>query len=366
MQFYCMLCLQFMTRHKITSTSDDLLLSSYDYVLPQELIASRPISKRDESKLLVYERKSDRVTEIPFHRIGQFLPNPTTLVMNRSKVFPARLLGKKTTGGSAEVFLLSLQKNREGYYPVMIKCSGSKKVGDEYHFAELTATLQHIGSQGDFWVSFNTDNLPEKLNQVGILPIPPYIRDGVSDEQDRYQYQTVFAQELGSVAAPTAGLHFTHELLQDLEKQGVTLSSVTLHVGAGTFQPVKTENILDHKMHHELFSIDEINAAKIKSGFGHWVAVGTTSLRTLQSCCENGQFRAPKASQWTSTDIFLHPGKEVYGLQGLLTNFHLPKSSLIMLVSSLIGRKKTLELYEYAIERKYRFFSYGDAMLILL
>jgi S-adenosylmethionine:tRNA ribosyltransferase-isomerase len=352
-----------MTSIKMNGQKEDHLLSSYDYFLPDEFIASRPKDKRDESKLLVYEKSIDRITHTTFKELGKFLPKQTLLVLNQSKVFPARLLGKKPTGGEVELFLLSLIQHH-GLYPVMLKCSGSKKIGDRYLFKNLTATLKNIDADGGFWVEFNTPDLILHLNEEGHIPIPPYIRNGLADEKDKTQYQTVFAQELGSVAAPTAGLHFTPELLQELKNSGIDHARVTLHVGVGTFKPVQKENILEHKMHKEFYSIDAENAQKIQTQFGQLVAVGTTSLRTLQSCILNGNFASPPIG-FHETDIFLYPGKEIFGMRGLITNFHLPKSSLLMLVSSLIGRQKTLELYELAKKEHYRFFSYGDAMLIL-
>ncbi|MFZ4714332.1 MAG: tRNA preQ1(34) S-adenosylmethionine ribosyltransferase-isomerase QueA [Bacteriovoracaceae bacterium] len=348
-----------MTSYKITGQKDDHLLSSYDYSLPEEFIALRPVSPRDQSKLLVYNAKNNSVTHSTFKNIGQFLPKSSVLVLNQSRVFPARLIGKKPTGGEVELFLLSLIQ-KENLYPVMLKCSGKKNVGDLYFFQKLTATLKKVDSDGGFWVSFNTDHLLNELELQGLIPIPPYIRNGIADEKDKTEYQTVYAGELGSVAAPTAGLHFTPELLQQFET-----AYVTLHVGVGTFKPVQKENILEHKMHKEFYSVDEKNAEVIAQNFDHLIAVGTTSLRTLQSCMEGGQFQKPKQG-FHETDIFLYPGKEIHGMKGLITNFHLPKSSLLMLVSSLIGREKTLELYELAKKEQYRFFSYGDAMLILI
>ncbi|MBA2403328.1 MAG: tRNA preQ1(34) S-adenosylmethionine ribosyltransferase-isomerase QueA, partial [Bdellovibrionales bacterium] len=223
-----------------------------------------------------------------------------------------------------------------------------------------------VKGDGTFLISFNCTHveLIEKLERIGKIPIPPYIRNGESDEQDKKNYQTVYAKETGSVAAPTAGLHFSQELLDKLVVAGHKLASVTLHVGAGTFAPVKAENILEHKMHEEFFSIDETNLKLIQEAKFR-VAVGTTSLRTLESSWKEGQVTFDPTANWQGTSIFLHPGKQVQSIDALVTNFHLPKSSLLMLVSALIGREKVLELYELAIKEKYRFFSYGDGMLIL-
>ncbi len=343
----------------------DLLLSSYDYHLPEELIASRPVSDRHSSKLLVFNEATGEIIHTHFKDIAQFLPQESTLVFNRSKVFPARLMGKKKSGGEAEVFILSLIP-RNNLYPAMIRASGKRKVGDEFHFEHLILTLEGIQGDGTFLVksSLLHENFLNLLEEIGKIPIPPYIRNGESDELDRAQYQTVFAKEMGSVAAPTAGLHFSESLLLGLKSLGHTLSTITLHVGAGTFAPIKCENILEHKMHEELFSIDDenlklINAAKFR------VAVGTTTLRTLESAWREDKVHFNYREGFGATSIFLHPGVPVHSIDALVTNFHLPKSTLLMLVSSLIGREKVLEIYRIAVEKKYRFFSYGDGMLIL-
>lgn len=340
----------------------DFLLSSYDYHLPEELIATRPVADRHSSKLLVFDEATGNITHSTFAHIGDFLPNNSTIVFNRSKVFPCRLLGKKASGGSAEVFILSLLQERN-LYPAMIKATGKRKVGDQFHFEGLAITLEEITDKG-FLVSTSLSHQEflSHLEEIGKIPIPPYIRGGESDEEDRKNYQTVFAQEVGSVAVPTAGLHFSGELLEKL-KEDHQLATVTLHVGAGTFAPVKAENITEHTMHEELFSIDDVNLELINQSL-FTVAVGTTTLRTLESCFHEQKINCP-ANSWQKTSIFLYPGCPVRSVDALVTNFHLPKSSLIMLVSALIGREKTLELYRVAIENKYRFYSYGDGMLIL-
>lgn len=347
-----------------TEKMTDLLLSSYDFHLPEELIASRPVPDRHSSKLMVYDEARDEVIHTTFAKIGDFLPKESTLVFNRSKVFPCRLIGKKASGGEAEVFILSLL-HENNLYPAMIRASGKRKVGDEFFFGELAAKLEVVKGDGTFFVSFNADHntLLDQLEAIGKIPIPPYIRDGESDDLDKKTYQTVFAKETGSVAAPTAGLHFSEELLKNLESNGHQLATVTLHVGAGTFAPVKAENILEHKMHEEFFTIDQENLKKIRAAKFR-VGVGTTTLRTLESSYKNGNVEF-EGNGLKSTAIFLHPGKQVQSIDALVTNFHLPKSSLIMLVSALIGREKILSLYEEAIRNKYRFFSYGDGMLIL-
>ncbi len=339
----------------------DFDLKSYHFDLPEELIASRPVADRHSSRLLVYNETTGMITHSTFAEISHFLPPHSTLVFNRSKVFPCRLLGKKTSGGAAEVFLLSLSTER-GFLPALIRTSGKKKVGDEFIFEGLKIKIESVIPDGTFRVSFNVpeNDLPEILHKIGKIPIPLYIRNGESDEQDKESYQTVFAKESGSVAAPTAGLHFSQKLLNELENSGHTLATVTLHVGVGTFAKIKVDHILAHTMHEEFFSIDPENLSLIQKAF-YRVAVGTTTLRTLESSW-NGETIAPSQN---STSIFLHPGKPVHSIDALVTNFHLPESSLIILVSSLIGREKAMELYRLAIQEKYRFFSYGDGMLIL-
>jgi len=342
------------------SIMSDFDLSSYDFELPMELIADRPVPDRHSSKLMVYDQSTDSVTHTTFSEIGKFLPQDATLVFNRSKVFPCRLLGQKSSGGQAEVFLLSLV-TQNGLYPAMIRAGGKRREGDTFVFGPLKLIIHSVPGDGTFLVSSSMPHeaLLKVLEEFGKIPIPPYIRGGLSDDLDKKTYQTVYAQEVGSVAAPTAGLHFSEELLSKLKLQGHPLATVTLHVGAGTFSPVKTENILEHRMHEELYTIDEKNWDIIQNS-KYTVAVGTTTLRTLES-----SFGKSRPEDLTGTSIFLHPGVEVKSIRALVTNFHLPKSSLLMLVSAIIGRQKVLDLYQEAIARNYRFFSYGDGMLIL-
>jgi S-adenosylmethionine:tRNA ribosyltransferase-isomerase len=343
----------------------DLQLVSYDYDLPVDLIADRPVEGRHHSRLLVYNAKTDEVIHTNFLNLHEYLDPNTTIVFNQSKVFPCRLFGTKESGGKAELFILTLI-DVNGQYDSMIRSRGKKSVGDKYIFGDLSCEIAEILEDGVFRVKFNLGKkeLLNFLEKQAQIPIPPYIRDGIADEKDKSDYQTIYAKELGSVAAPTAGLHFTETVFENLATKGIQKAFVTLHVGAGTFKPVTTDNILDHSMHTEFFDITSEDFEKIK-GSQKVVAVGTTSLRTLESCMQNKEFSLPSSAKPWSTNIFLHPGKEVNSIDGLITNFHLPKSSLIMLVSSLIGREKTLELYNIAIKEKYRFFSYGDAMLIL-
>lgn len=336
----------------------DLLLSSYDYDLPAEQIAKRPASPRHDSKLLVYDESSDTITHDIFLNLDQYLDRGSELVLNKSKVFPCRLLGEKDTGAKVEVFILSLTPTDLGH-ECLIKSSSKKKVGDRYLFDGFTGTLAGHGEQGTFFIQFN-QGIEEVLGK-GNVPIPPYIRDGVSDEQDKADYQTIYAANSGSVAAPTAGLHFTQEVFDRLDIKGIGRSFVTLHVGLGTFAPVKAEDISQHKMHTENFFVEKREWSQIKKASKRF-AVGTTSLRVLESLWNEENIEEGKMYE---TDIFLHPGVPVQSIDGLITNFHLPGSTLIMLVASLIGREKTLEIYKVATEQGYRFFSYGDAMLIL-
>lgn len=346
----------------------DTLVSSYHFELPPELIAQRPISSEDraQSRLLIYKSSTDEIIHEKFCNIGKYLPAETTLVFNQSKVFPSRLLGKKESGGKAELLFLSIDADENGQYPCLIRTTSKKHIGSQYFFADgFKVELSELGIDGTFKVKINLpekySSLMEYLEKNALIPIPPYIRKGESDEADRTDYQTIYSKHVGSVAAPTAGLHFTHGLMNELRASGVKDAYVTLHVGLGTFRPVSVENIKDHIMHEEQYFIDAENLAKIRSAKNVF-AVGTTSLRVLESSLRVFDFQA---DQNYSTDIFLHPGVEVKSIAGLITNFHLPESTLLMLVSSLVGRKKTLELYEIAVKEKYRFFSYGDAMMII-
>lgn len=346
----------------MTHSDLDLKLEAYHYDLPAQLIADRPIPGRDGSRLLVYHEASGEVVHAHFNQLAEFLPNDATLVRNATKVFPCRVIAHKKTGGAVEVFFLSKEANAN-LYPVLLKSSGKKNIGLELQLpGQLSAQVAAIHGDGTFGLEIVGD-VAAMLEAHGKIPIPPYIRGGESDARDREDYQTVYAKEVGSVAAPTAGLHFTPAVFASLSKKNITSAEVILHVGMGTFAPVKSENILEHKMHRERFCVSAhdrelINQASLR------IAVGTTSLRALESGWRDDHF-ALSSGQWHETDIFLHPGKSIHSIGGMITNFHLPGSSLIMLVSALIGREKTLELYRLAVKERYRFFSYGDAMLIL-
>jgi S-adenosylmethionine:tRNA ribosyltransferase-isomerase len=351
----------------------DLLVKNYSYELPEELIAQRPASPRDSSKLLVYNQKTGEISHDTFKNIAQYLPEKSCLIHNNSRVFPCRLQAKKSTGGSAEIFLLSLKPNSEGHFPCLIKSSSKKKLEDVYSILSRTGDslgemkLTGKGEDGTFFIKpLRDENLNELVYGEGKVPIPPYIRKGESDEQDLLDYQTLYAgskrEEEGSVAAPTAGLHFTENVFKDLESKNIQRRNVTLHVGLGTFRPVKSETLKEHTMHAENFFVSRDQWEDIIKA-PYRIAVGTTSLRVLESLWKVKD--TPVWEEMKETSIFLHPGVEVQSIDALLTNFHLPESTLLMLVSSLIGREKTLELYEIAVKEKYRFFSYGDAMLIL-
>jgi S-adenosylmethionine:tRNA ribosyltransferase-isomerase len=344
-----------------TDPNPDLLLSSYHFDLPVELIAQRPAV---ESRLLVYKAQTNEVIHDHFKNIGNYLSPETLLVFNRSKVFPSRLIGKKESGGKAELFLLSTTSN-EGIYPALIKTTSKKKIGDQYFFSsQVKATLKCVFSDGTFGVSFNVEDVTSFFMEHAKIPIPPYIRNGESDDLDRINYQTSYAKEVGSVAAPTAGLHFTKELLNKLDDNKIKTAFVTLHVGLGTFKPVVTSLLKDHLMHFENYFFDDINNEIINQARTEnkkIFAVGTTSLRVLESSFKKDL----QPNKIFSTNIFLHPGVDIKSVDGLVTNFHLPESTLLMLVSSMIGREKALELYRIAIEERYRFFSYGDGMLII-
>lgn len=346
-------------------SNEDFKLSSYHYELPQELIAQRPVERRDHSRLLVYREEDDRVEHVLFKDLPNYLPENTSLVLNNSKVFPCRLNARKPSGGKVEIFLLQ-KYSSDGGYSALLKSSGKKRVGERLIIdGGLEATIESREEKGSFKLSFNGDILP-LLEKDALVPIPPYIRGGQSDEQDRLNYQTIYAsgdkKAEGSVAAPTAGLHFTDKVFNDLDALGIGRSFVTLQVGLGTFSPVKVDDIREHPMHSENYYVEQVEWLKILSAKKR-IAVGTTSLRVLESLWpDREQYRGGEVKD---TDIFLYPGKEIASIDGLITNFHLPESTLLMLVSSLIGREKTLELYNLAVKEGYRFFSYGDAMLIL-
>jgi S-adenosylmethionine:tRNA ribosyltransferase-isomerase len=345
-------------------TNKDLILDSYDYELSPDNIAHSSREQRSKSRVLIYNEQNDEVFFDYFINLGQYLQSSDQLVFNQSKVFPCRLNAFKESGGKVEVFLLSASPLSENIYPAFLKTNRTKKLGDKYKLenCETLIEIVELGEDGVFYLNFGTLNVPEYFYQHGKTPLPPYIKSTEQEDVSRDFYQTLYAKDAGSVAAPTAGLHFDEDLFQKLQAKGIKSNFVTLHVGAGTFRPVSAENILEHKMHEESFFVDQSTAENINAA-KKLIAVGTTSLRVLESIYDGEKFSATKDFQ--NTDIFLHPGVDVKSIDGLITNFHLPKSSLLMLVSSLIGREKTLALYELAKKQNFKFYSYGDGMLIL-
>lgn len=341
-----------------------LTTEDFDYDLPQELIAQTPLKERDQSRLLVLDSKTGKYQDDYFYNVIDRLNPGDALVMNDSRVMPARLYGvKPETGGHVEVLLLN---NTDGdNWETLVKPAKRAKVGTEISFGDgkLTATVTEELEHGGRMIEFHYDGIfMEILDQLGEMPLPPYIKEKLADPE---MYQTVYSREIGSAAAPTAGLHFTTELLKKIEDKGVKLVYLTLHVGLGTFRPVSEENIEDHKMHSEFYRLTE-DAAKtlneVKANGGRIVATGTTSIRTLETIGMkfNGEIRAD--SGWT--DIFIKPGYKWQVVDAFITNFHLPKSTLVMLVASFTGRKNILNAYRHAVSEKYRFFSFGDAMFI--
>ena len=329
------------------------------YELPQELIAQTPLEQRDSSRLLVLNRRDGSVAHRHFHDILDYLHPGDCLVLNNSRVLPARLLGTRTTGGAVEVLLLRDVGNDT--WECLTKPGRKTPVGTELHFGEglLTATVVGAKEDGNKLVRFHyTGIFLEILEQLGKMPLPPYIKEELKDQE---RYQTVYSKVNGSAAAPTAGLHFTPELLAAIEKKGVALAWVTLHVGLGTFRPVKAEEITDHHMHAEYCMLSQETADllnRTRAAGGRIVCVGTTSCRTIESfAAEDGSFS--ERSGWT--DIFIYPGYRFKAMDALITNFHLPESTLIMLVSAFAGRENVLNAYKIAVQERYRFFSFGDA-----
>ena len=333
------------------------------YDLPEELIAQTPLEKRDHSRLMVLDRETGKVSHRQFFNVLDYLRPGDCLVMNDSRVLPARLLGHRPTGGAVEVLLLRDLGNKR--WECLCKPGRKMQVGNQVVFGdgELTATVVEVQETGNRVVEFHYEGIfLEVLERLGKMPLPPYIKAELEDQE---RYQTVYSREVGSAAAPTAGLHWTNDLLEQARQLGVRTAFVTLHVGLGTFRPVKAEDILEHHMHSELCMMSAETAAILndtKAKGGRIICVGTTSCRTLESLVnQDGSFE--EKSKWT--EIFIYPGYEFKAMQGLITNFHLPESTLVMLVSAFAGRENVLRAYNQAVEEKYRFFSFGDAMLIL-
>ncbi len=336
---------------------DLLSKKSYYYNLPEELIAQTPIEPRDSSRLLVYDRKTGQIEHKIFHDIIDYLNAGDVLVVNNTRVLPARIYGYKDTGAKIEILL---QKRLDlTNWEAIARPTKRLKVGSVLTFSEhLKCTVKEIGDYGCVKIEFAFDGVFEhRLSEVGSMPLPPYIKEKLKDKE---RYQTVYSKIEGSSAAPTAGLHFTPQLLQKIRDKGVEIVEVLLHVGLGTFRPVKEDNILKHEMHSEFFVMSEENAERLnkaKSEGRRIIAVGTTSVRVLESACENGKFLPMKKE----TQIFIYPSYKFKAVDALITNFHLPESTLIMLVSAFIGRDETMRVYETAVKERYRFFSFGDA-----
>lgn len=341
----------------------ELKTSDFYYDLPEELIAQDPLEDRSASRLMVLDKKSGEVTHHVFRDIIDYLVPGDCLVLNNTKVIPARLMGvREETGGAVEVLLL--KRHKDDVWETLVKPGKKARPGTRLVFGDglLHAEVLEVVEEGNRLIRFEYSGIWEEvLDQLGEMPLPPYITHKL---QDKNRYQTVYAKYEGSAAAPTAGLHFTPELLQDIQKKGIDIAYVTLHVGLGTFRPVKVDNLSEHHMHSEYYQVSAEAAEKInrtKANGGRVICVGTTSCRTVESaadehghieeCCDN-------------TEIFIYPGYKFKVLDALITNFHLPESTLVMLVSALAGRENVLAAYECAVEKKYRFFSFGDAMFI--
>lgn len=343
---------------------EQIKTKDFDFYLPEELIAQDPIEDRSSSRLLVLKKETGKREHRVFKDIIEYLREGDCLVINNTKVIPARLIGERE-GTGANIELLLLKRKENDIWETLVKPGKKAKIGTKILFGNgiLTAEVIDIVEEGNRLVKFYYKGIFEEiLDQLGQMPLPPYITHQLKDKN---RYQTVYAKYEGSAAAPTAGLHFTKELLQQIENMGVTIANVTLHVGLGTFRPVKVENVLEHHMHSEYYQIEESEAKKIndaKKNGNRIICVGTTSCRTIESAAdEQGLVKAGHAQ----TEIFIYPGYQFKVMDCLITNFHLPESTLLMLVSALAGKDAVLEAYKDAVEKQYRFFSFGDAMLIV-
>ncbi|KEI97500.1 S-adenosylmethionine tRNA ribosyltransferase [Clostridium botulinum A2B7 92] len=338
-------------------------VKDFDFYLPEELIAQHPMEKRDEARLLVLDKKTGEIEHKIFKDILDYLTPNDCLVLNNTRVLPARLIGsKEETGGKMEFLLL--KRKEKDVWETLVKPGKRAQIGARFIFGngELKAEVIGMGEEGSRIVKFYYEGIFEEiLDQLGQMPLPPYIKEKLDDKE---MYQTVYSKEEGSAAAPTAGLHFTEELLKKIKEKGVKLAFLTLHVGLGTFRPVKVEDIQEHVMHSEYYKMDKETAEIIndtKENGGRVIAVGTTSCRTLETIGDiEGKVR--EQSGWT--DIFIYPGYKYKVVDALITNFHLPQSTLLMLVSALAGRDNIMNAYNVAVEKEYRFFSFGDAMFI--
>lgn len=347
----------------------NLKKSDFYYELPPELIANTPVTPRDSSRLMYLNRETGEVSHSIFHNIGEFLRSGDTLVINESKVVPARINGTSSRGGDIELLLLRRSQDDPDTWECLAGPGKHAKPGDTLTFGErsLIGNVKSITDGGCRIVSFSYDknkyhDILAVLDEVGVMPLPPYIKEKLTDKN---RYQTVYATVEGSAAAPTAGLHFTEELMKSLEASGIVFARALLHIGLGTFRPVREENIADHVMHTEYFSVSPEMAELINSrrrAGGRIICVGTTSCRVLESVADDDGIVHPMLGE---TGIFIYPDYRFKVTDGLITNFHLPESTLIMLVSAFAGRENTLNAYEIAIREKYRFYSFGDAMIVL-
>jgi S-adenosylmethionine:tRNA ribosyltransferase-isomerase len=355
---------QEMDLYRVEVRGINMDVKEFDYELPEELIAQDPLEQRDSSRLLVIDREKRTREHLHFRDIKKFLRAGDCLVINNTKVLPARLMGvKEETGAVIEVLLLT--RRDKDVWEVLVKPGKKAKVGAKISFGDglMVGEVIDIVADGNRLIRFSYQGIFEELlDKLGQMPLPPYIKHQLKDKN---RYQTVYAKHQGSAAAPTAGLHFTKELLEEIREQGVEIAQVTLHVGLGTFRPVKVEQVEEHHMHSEYYSIEESQAELInrtKQQGGRVIAVGTTSCRTLESASEEqGVLHA--GSGWT--DIFIYPGYTFKMVDALITNFHLPQSTLMMLVSALAGKDQIMDAYQEAVEMRYRFFSFGDAMFIM-
>lgn len=344
---------------------DDLKKSDFYYDLPEELIAQTPLEPRNSSRMMVINRKNCEIAHDHFYNLCNYLNKGDTLIVNDSRVIPARIYGEKQDNRSFIEFLL-LEQRENMIWEILCRPGKKAKIGTVFEFGEglLTAKIIDVLEDGNRMAEFSCDgSIFEVLDKIGQMPLPPYITKKLENKE---RYQTVYSNEMGSAAAPTAGLHFTEQQLSDLKDMGVNIGKVTLHVGLGTFRPVKEEKVTDHKMHSEHYVLSSETADLInrtKQNGGRVIAVGTTSCRTLESVASRNDGRI-SASEG-DTDIFIYPGYKFKCIDGLITNFHLPESTLIMLVSAFAGYDSVMKAYRTAVEEKYRFFSFGDAMLIL-
>ena len=339
--------------------------SDFAYDLPQELIAQTPLEPRNSSRLLKVDRLTGEITHDHFYNLCRYLKKGDLLVLNDSRVLPARIYGEREDTGSFIEFLL-VEQRENMVWEILCRPGKKAKVGTRFSFGGgiLKAEITEVLEDGNRVARFECeDNFFAALDRIGQMPLPPYITEKLKDKE---RYQTVYSNELGSSAAPTAGLHFTKQQLEDLQTQGINIAFVTLHVGLGTFRPVKEDKVLDHKMHREHYELSEKTAQMIndtKKNGGRVIAVGTTSCRTIESVAAFHDGKIVADDGWTS--IFIYPGYEFKVMDGLITNFHLPESTLIMLVSAFLGYEKTMDAYKTAVEERYRFFSFGDSMMII-